>query len=416
MKEGQPQSISKREFLRLAGLVGTSMLLSACSDLVPTPTLLPTPTLTRRPTRTPTETLTPKPTLRPIETPIPTETPIPHVEIGELRQAGKLIFTTEGKTYLTKALWIMNLDGTEKKLLRETDYYFASIERIGPNKVAVWEATDTYGWHCLVLDSDGKELFDLPRNSYIAPDGKKVLISGERDGDGIYELDLETGQKKKLIQSEEKTRDNSANISPDGRKLVFARYEFEKNFSIYMVDYPRSGESRPVLLTTGVSNSRNEGIIFKWTSDSKNFVYCCGPEIGLVDIEQRIVRKIPLHLKLVRGENQFDISPDSQKLVYSDELPRPSPSHLDLRGIYICRLDGTEQELIYATTPRFNPFIDKVSWIPNMDRIACILDWAINPPTVPLRGPNLYVLDLGTKEIQLVPNSKGIDSYVWLEK
>ena len=104
-----------------------------------------------------------------------------------------------------------------------------------------------------------------------APDGTSVLIRhGERDGPfGIYQVSLDTLERRALTQPPSGVGDWRFNVSPDGTMLAFIRYERAGLGDLFVV--PLAG-GEPRRLTN--LNAAINGV--DWTPDGRDLSYSFG--------------------------------------------------------------------------------------------------------------------------------------------
>ena len=102
-----------------------------------------------------------------------------------------------------------------------------------------------------------------------AGDSKSVLVR-DRDGDtgpfGIYQVFLDTLERRRLTQAAVGDGDWRFDVSPDGRTLAFIRYEKRGIADLYVVPM-QGGEPRRL----SNWNAAIEGL--SWTSDGREIVY-----------------------------------------------------------------------------------------------------------------------------------------------
>jgi Tol biopolymer transport system component len=116
-----------------------------------------------------------------------------------------------------------------------------------------------------VLGGPERKISDSGRNPKWALDGRSVLI---RDGSpvSIFQVDLQTLQRRPVTQAPSGSREWKFDISPDGSTLAFIRYERSGVGDVYVVSMA-GGD--PIRLT-------NWGSLINalaWTSDSRDIVY-----------------------------------------------------------------------------------------------------------------------------------------------
>ncbi|SPF52821.1 Serine/threonine protein kinase [Candidatus Sulfopaludibacter sp. SbA4] len=115
-----------------------------------------------------------------------------------------------------------------------------------------------------------------------SPDSKFLAVSaveGPGQSPSIYTVRLEDGEKRRLTTPAPATRDFQPAISPDGRRLAFARCAYSYAYcGIYVVDlapdYRAAGAPR--LLGTAGGAMADPA----WTADGKDIVYLFAPAGG----------------------------------------------------------------------------------------------------------------------------------------
>ncbi|NPV10078.1 MAG: hypothetical protein HPY83_19205 [Anaerolineae bacterium] len=215
----------------------------------PTATALPPDWMDGRPPRTP----EPTPTVPPFPTPVPTPvvTPIPVAEppfipgLAEAPREPFRIILREGNRLL-----LTDSEGSEPRLLIDTEqaaglylgHYpvqgtegpplrWGSVSP-GGDRVAL-VVTDTlaleykgqpYGWDIYLLDVARGEFSFLVegREPVWSPDGQRIAFVG---GGGLSVVDVNTGEAKVILPSEEVFLYESAAWSPDGTRLACVRLE-----------------------------------------------------------------------------------------------------------------------------------------------------------------------------------------------
>jgi hypothetical protein len=257
------------------------------------------PTLTPRPT--PTEPPVPTPLPTPVVTPIPLARPpfIPGIEDK---------FTEPYKIVLRKGnvVWIMNNDGSDKRVLIDTESRASlflgcspHIERIirwgRPSSVGkklalvlcdVWERE--YPWqpvhfsiHVLEIDTGEFDFLVEGVEPMWSPDGQRIAYQGPDSG--LWVVDVATGEAKEIFSVEKGYEATDFAWSPDGRKIVFLHMEASLGGTpeMLVVNADGSGEVVDLIPKTGHYLGG-----LSWHPDGKKILYASsageytGPEIA----------------------------------------------------------------------------------------------------------------------------------------
>jgi Tol biopolymer transport system component len=107
------------------------------------------------------------------------------------------------------------------------------------------------------------------------PDAKSVLVRDrEREGPfGIYQIFIDTGERRGLTQPQLGYGDWRFSVSPDGKTLAFTRFEHPGSSDVYVVPM-QGGAPRRVTNWNGGPDS------VVWSSDGRHLIYSMG-EKGL---------------------------------------------------------------------------------------------------------------------------------------
>lgn len=271
----------------------------------------------------------------------------------------KLIFQATFGDLACDQIFIMNIDGTEKKMVstgkgRTTCAYFlpgdnsilyASTHHYDEScppppdrsKGYVWKLYETFD--IFIADADGSNLKQITDSktydaeATVSPIGDKIVFTSMRDGDPeLYIMDIDGSNQKRLTY--QKGYDGGAFFSQDGSKIVFraSRPTTDKELEDYN-ELVSSGYVRPTILEIFVMNSDGTGlrqvtelggasfapffhpdgkrIIFSsnaFTDDKRNF-------------ELLIINEDGTGLERVTYHNEFDGFPmftrDGKKLIFA---------------------------------------------------------------------------------------------------
>jgi TolB protein len=249
----------------------------------------------------------------------------------------KLIFQSNHGGLPCDQIFIMNIDGTKKRMVstgkgkttcsyflpEDTSIIYASTHFTGEDcppppdrsKGYVWKLYETFDIFLAKLD--GSQLKRLTSsNGYdaeatVSPKGDKIVFTSTRDDDPeIYVMSLDGTDQRRLTF--EKGYDGGAFFSRDGSKIVFraSRPRTEKEMEDYN-DLVNNGLVRPTALE-----------IYVMDSDGKN-------------------------MKQVTNFGKASFAPffhpDGKRIIFSSNLNSKNPRNFDL---YIINIDGTGLEQI----------------------------------------------------------------------
>lgn len=153
-------------------------------------------------------------------------------------------------------IYVMNADGSDVRRITHTPEVetYPSWSPDG-TRIAVRRVMADGNWEVIVLDADGTNPMVIAPHPAAdgwpawSPDGRRLVFSSERSGSAdLWLADLETGALQRL------TWDNRADerqpwFSPDGRQVVYARYEWFPGEPFYEASQihviPVIGSERP---------------------------------------------------------------------------------------------------------------------------------------------------------------------------
>jgi Tol biopolymer transport system component len=145
-----------------------------------------------------------------------------------------------------------------------------------------------------------------------SPDGKTLFLSElEGSAQGLYSVEVETGQKRRLT-SPPPHGDYSLAVSPDGETVAFARLASAGLASSIYVAPIRGGEPRRLALPLG-------SVTVTWMPDGKEIVYAAGQAAGFTPSLWKIAvaggepRRLP-----ILGDSGVMpvVSPSGRRLIY----------------------------------------------------------------------------------------------------
>lgn len=249
----------------------------------------------------------------------------------------KIVFQATRDTFQCDQIYIMNTDGTGKRLVstgkgRTTCAYFLPGDRhilyssthhydeaCPPppdfSKGYVWAVYETFD--IFVADTSGriiKQLTDTPgydAEATVSPDGKKIVFTSMRNGDlDIYVMDIDGGNVKQLTH--ELGYDGGPFFSRDSKKIVYRAY------------HPRTPE---------------EIADYKSLLE-QNLIRPNNLEIWVMDADGSNKRQITNN-----GAANFApfFHPDGQRIIFSSNVGSQNGRNFDLWMVHI---DGTGLEQI----------------------------------------------------------------------
>jgi imidazolonepropionase-like amidohydrolase/Tol biopolymer transport system component len=244
-------------------------------------------------------------------------------------------------------IWIMNVDGTDKKQLTEESFRLLNQPSWSPDSrfiVAKKHFTTRRSlgtgevWLYHVSGGDGVPLVKKPNEQHqkelgepiYAPDGKSVyytrnitpgaqFIYAQNSNTDLFNIeryDLETGEVSTAVSG--LGGSVRPTPSPDGKKIAFVRRERTKS-KLYVKDLT-SGEERKVydVLDQDVQETWAVTGVYPnmdWTPDSRSIVFWAGGKIRRVDADGSNAREIPFRVNDTRGaldapHPQISVAPD----------------------------------------------------------------------------------------------------------
>lgn len=287
----------------------------------------------------------------------------------------KLIFQATVDTFKCDQIFIMNIDGSEKKLVstgkgRTTCAYFLPgdtailyssthhIDEKCPPKPDysrgyVWAL---YDYDIFIAKPDGsnlRQLTDTPgydAEATVSPKGDKIVFTSVRDGDlEIYTMDIDGKNVKRLTF--EKGYDGGAFFSWDGKKIVYRAYHPTEPDEI--ADYEmllKEGYIKPTKLQIYIMDADGKNKRQITNNDAANFA--------------------PF------------FHPDGKRIIFSSNMADPKGREFDL---YMINIETGEIERI-TYTPEFDGF-------PMFTRDGKKLVWASNRNNKKPGETNIFIAD-----------------------
>jgi Tol biopolymer transport system component len=178
-------------------------------------------------------------------------------------------FSSKGPEESGKAdIWVRTIDGVGLRRLTKTPQFTETFPAWSPDGREISFTREGQGiW--VVPESGGVER-RISSGTWAdwSPDGKSLIIRDrEREGPfGIYQVFLETRERRALTQPLLGDGDWRAAVSPDGSSLAFTRFEPSGGGDLYVVPM-QGGEPRRVTNW----NARITGVV--WTPDGGELIY-----------------------------------------------------------------------------------------------------------------------------------------------
>lgn len=193
----------------------------------------------------------------------------------------KIVFQATFDNLQCDQIFIMNIDGSERKLVStgkgrttcayylpgEKEIIYASTHLAGDecppppdrSKGYVWQLYDSFD--IFKVNTDGTGLTQLTNapgydaEATVSPLGDKIIFTSTRDGDPeLYVMNIDGSDQTRLTF--QKGYDGGAFFSPDGKKIIFraSRPKTEKELEDYD-DLVKSGYVRPTALELFIMDS-----------------------------------------------------------------------------------------------------------------------------------------------------------------
>jgi Tol biopolymer transport system component len=213
-----------------------------------------------------------------------------------------------------------------------TDIYVKAVESEAVRRLTTTPVSETSpAWspdgHSIAFVRDGRGVFTMSQiggaerqvsasGTHVAwaGDSKSVLIrDGERNAGpfGIYQVFLDTLERRHLTQAPVGDGDWRFEVSPDGKTLAFIRYEKRGIAHLYVVPM---GGGEPRRLSNW--SATIEGL--SWTSDSREIVY---------DVDEPPASRLwRIHADGARPARGSPI-PDIPAAAANPSISRPAPGH-----------------------------------------------------------------------------------------
>jgi TolB protein len=291
----------------------------------------------------------------------------------------KLIFQSNRGGYGCDKIWIMNNDGSDKRMVSPAhgahtcSFFFPDGKKIvfastshlpgdcpprpelPPGVYYLWPL---YPYNIFVADLDGsglKKITDNPKydaEPVISSDGNQIVFGSQRGGDfDIYSMNSDGSKVKRLTDGI--GYDGGPWFSPDGKKIVWRawypeteeekalwRQCMEKN---YIIPFPldlwvmdADGSNKKRIVRNGATNFAPS-----WHPDGKRIIFSSNMDDWHEDIkkyghnfELYLINSDGTGLERITYNNVFDsfpmFSPDGKKLVFSSNRNPLKPRATDI--------------------------------------------------------------------------------------
>lgn len=241
------------------------------------------------------------------------------------------------------SMWVMKADGTGATQVSDVGRGAVQPALWSPDgrSIAYSDVLTSHDRAVFVVSSDGARRAQLTTYGHEnavsgwSPDGSKLVMASDRDGDSdIYLLRPDGSGLAKLTQN--RVQDISASFSPDGSRIVFLRSRKGSRGSSIWTMGPTGGDPRQLTAYRRWDTSPRWSPDGRWIAFRRDTSTATSTRIELVRIaadgsDLRVLTVAPT------ASLAFSWSPDSTRLVFQDY-----DLWLDVtRGIGIVGVDGT---------------------------------------------------------------------------
>lgn len=249
-----------------------------------------------------------------------------HGKRGEIIQ-GKALFWLNGN-HLSQGIYVMNIDGTERKRLAGGKSPFDFSFSPDGSKV-LFISKD--GEVCIInTDGSVEKRLTKGRNPRFSPNGDKILYTPLGEETQTYIMNLDGTDKKKLVDG------GQCRFSPDGDKILFVVSE-RKEFRIYLGNADG----------TGIRKLGEEYVkyLLGFSPDGKKLLatFYEGEKNGILIMNVDGTEKV----KLMDIGDNFSFSPNSQMVTFEARWKSCVRGKLRWHSnVGVMNVDGTEKRIL----------------------------------------------------------------------
>jgi TolB protein len=283
------------------------------------------------------------------------------------RDGRKLIFQSSRNGYACDKIWIMNIDGTDKRMV-SPDHGANTCSFFFPDNRIVFASTSHLPGTCPPKP-------DAPKNArYVWPLYPYNIFTAQADGSGLKRI------------TDNVQYDAEPVVSPDGRQIVFGSQR-EGNFDVYLMNADGTNLRR-LTDRTGYNGGpwfSPDGTKIVWRAwypetaaekaqwkdcMEKNYILAFPLDLWVMNADGSNKRMI-LH----NGATNFAPSwhPDGKRIIFASNM---DDWHADIKKyghnfeLYLINLDGTGMERVtynnvFDSFPMFSPDGKKLAWASN---------------------------------------------------
>ena len=268
--------------------------------------------------------------------------------------ASKIAFIREPAGGYDGVLWVMNPDGSGQ---RELGPAFPEMDWSPDGReiaFTTWgERHQQSSIHVTKADGSGRQELTsgFGNGPAWSPDGRKIAFVNGRDGAGIFVMNADGSERRRLTRAGVYLPAKLA-WSPNGQKIAFTvalTSGSDGNLEIYVVNADGTGQRR---LTRSAVADRNP----VWSPDGRRIAFESNWQLWVMNADGSGQRRLTRN-----GAHSFDPawSPDGQRIVF-ERGRRQSDSHwVGAWGyeVYVMNADGSRQQRLTrgGSQPRWSP-------------------------------------------------------------